>query len=247
MTLDATTIGRLSNKHLLPRGEIMQAIKGIEPIGSLVDSCGERVYPLSTCESALTRLFAGQPRGKTLKSLERTLKISREASLEALQALGLGFCGIDATTPIPHITFKYLLEELQKTGKVSREIVSVVELALRYDVTEVQIVSILNLGFVPLVLRANQLAYRFYDRKASERILKEKLTKRRLEVSKRTGNFRTFGMLATEFHISRVDLFDVTRELFPSKRWGMNAKMSRVYYEAIKSELIEKKYRRRLT
>jgi hypothetical protein len=245
MVLDATTIGRLSCKHLLPRGEIMNAIKGISPIGCLMDSSGERIYPLAQCEAALTRLFVGQPKGIPLKSIVKILKITQADCLASLDSLGLGFCGANAVTPVPHMTFKYILEDLQKKEKISSKIVSVVELSMKYAVTEVHIVTILNFAFVPLILRSKYLAYRFYDRPAAERALKEKLSPVKVKASIRSGNFRTFGMLLTEFYISRIDLSAIAIALHPEKRWGMNAKMARVYYEEIKHELITKGYRKR--
>jgi hypothetical protein len=245
MVLDATTITRLSCRHLLPRGEILKAIKGINPIGTLADSTGERVYPLAACESALTLALKGQPKGLRLHTLERTLKLSRTDSLATLTAIGLGFCGIDLDAPIPHITFKYMLEDLQKKGKISADIVSVVELSLKFAVPDVHIVTLLNHAFVPLVLKARVLAYRFYDRHVAERVLKEKLAPHKVKPSMLDGNFRTYGMLLTEFQISRIDLSAIVIGMYPSKRWTTNGKMSREYYEAIKQELIKREFKRR--
>jgi hypothetical protein len=245
MVLDATTIGRLSIRHLLPRSEILRAIKWINPIGTLADSTGERIYPLVACESAVTKALQGQPKGVSIRSLEKTLNLSRKDCLATLTAIGLGYCGIDFDTPIPHITFKYMLEDLQKKGKFPPNIVSVVELSLKFGVTDIHIASLLNLSFVPVVLKSRLLAYRFYERQAAERVLKEKLAPDKVKPSMLDGNFRTYGMLLTEFEISRIDLSAVVLGMYPSKRWTMNGKMSREYYETIKQELIKREYKRR--
>jgi len=239
---DATTVGRLSNRHILPRGEIMKAIKDISPIGTLCDSHGDRIYPLADCQAALTKILIGKPKGIQLKSLENVLKLSRVDSLATLRSLGLS--NVDLGAPIPHTTFMYFLQDLQKHGKVSSEIVSVVELAMRYGVTEIHIVSVLSSAFVPLVLRARQLAYRFYDRPSAERVLAAKLSPAKSE-SLRAGGYRTYGMLLVEFHITRAELSAVVIGMYPEKRWVTNCRMARGYYEAIKQELIKRHYKQR--
>ena len=177
--------------------------------------------------------------------MERILKLTRKDCLATLTAIGLGYCGIDFDTPIPHITFKYMLEDLQKKGRLPPDIVSVVELSLKFGVTDIHIASLLNLSFVPLVLKSRLLAYRFYERQAAERVLKEKLAPGKVRPSMLDGNFRTYAMLLTEFEISRIDLSAIVLEMFPSKRWTMNGKMAREHYEIIKQELIKREYRRR--
>lgn len=245
MVMDATTIGRLSIRHLLPRGEVLQAIKGIPPIGKLIDSTGERIYPLAACESALTKVLRGQPKGVSIRAMERILKLTRKDCLATLTAIGLGYCGIDYDTPIPHVTFKYMLEDLQKKGRIPSDIVSVIELSTTFGVTDIHIVSLLNLSFVPLVLKSRLLAYRFYERQAAERVLKEKLAAHKIRPAMLDGNFRTYGMLLTEFEISRIDLSAIVLEMFPKKRWTMNGKMAREHYETIKHELLKREFKRR--
>jgi len=103
----------------------------------------------------------------------------------------------------------------------------------------------INYSFVPIAIKSKQMAYRFYDRAKAEAVLDEKLAPENVKRYMLSENYRTYGMLLTEFQISRIDLYPIVKHVYPCKRWTMNARMSRECYENIKQEIIKREFKRR--
>lgn len=234
----SVTIPQLATRYALPIEEVERLIVNVSHTCVQRGKYKEFYYPLNECSELISFSLSLDPKPKTLKTVAKMCRLSTNDTIEICKALGASSFMCDLTM-LPYKTFLYVLSKAVERGAIEKDIVNVAHLSEKYQLKPKEVAEKLARFSTPLAVECSDYWYRFFPTICAERVLKEK------HKPVVDSECRTLHFILKEFKITREQLASVISEVFPTKKWTLNKRMSEQNFELLRHSIINRKFLKR--